>query len=64
MSRLFTKTRELLRATTIPIERIVLDTGVRYNTVQRIKSLKNESMPAVDTCEKLYTYLSGKQLEL
>lgn len=64
MCRLLDKTRELLRETKLSIARISVDTGVSIYTINRLKQGKQQSMPAVDTCEKLYVYLSGKELEL
>lgn len=64
MSRLFAKTRALLRETKVPIEKIAIETGINLYTIIRIKSPSNKSMPAVDTCEKLYEYLTGRQLEI
>lgn len=64
MSRLYTRTIELLRSTRIPVDTIARDCDLKVSMVNRLKLPSNKSIPAVDTCEKLYTYLSGKQLEL
>lgn len=63
MSRLYEKTKELLRTTTVPIQKISVDTNINVYTLIRLKGV-HKSIPAVDTCEKIYTYLSGKQLEV
>jgi len=64
MSKLYKKVQELLRDSEIPYSRIGEATGIRYNTILRIKDPTNTHMPAVDTCEKLYEFLTGKQLEV
>jgi hypothetical protein len=64
MSRLYTKTIELLRASRLGVDNIAQATGTKVSLLNRLKTPSNKSMPAVDTCEKLYVYLSGKELEL
>jgi hypothetical protein len=63
MCKLLNKTRELLKESKIPLERIAVDTGLSYAFVQKLKGA-SYSIPAVDKTETLYEYLSGKQLEL
>lgn len=64
MSKLLEKTKELLRNTSIPMERVAVDTGINVYTITRIRGKAHKSVPAVDTCEKIYEYLSGKELEV
>jgi hypothetical protein len=63
MSRLFEKTLELLRDTDYTLKEVAEETGLTYALVQRLR-VKNPPTPNVEACERLYCFLSGKQLEL
>jgi hypothetical protein len=64
MSVLLSKTLELLRASRLPVDTIARDCDLKVSFINRLKTPSNKSIPAVDACEKLYVYLSGKELEL
>lgn len=67
MSRLLEKTKELLASTDKNMAQICVDTGLTLGWLQTVKygkGSKGPIMPTVDKIEKLYVYLSGKQLDL
>lgn len=64
MSRLYSKTIELLRASKLDVDTIARGCDLKVSFINRLKTPSNKSLPSVDACEKLYVYLSGKQLEL
>jgi hypothetical protein len=67
MSRLWEKTQELLRTTEKSMPQICIDTGLSYGWLMSAKYGKGKRgpvIPSVEKAEKLYEYLSGKQLEV
>lgn len=63
MSKLLTKTRDLLKAkTTNEMAKIASDTGLPYTWLLAVRY--KDASPAVDRIEKLYEYLSGFELEV
>lgn len=63
MSILLQKTIELLKETKIPADKLAAECGVHHRTI-RVMRNGCPNIPNVELCEKLYTILSGKQLEL
>lgn len=67
MSRLWTKTKELLETTDKTLPEICLGTGLTYGWLMSIKygkGRKGPVVPSVEKAEKLYEFLSGKQLDV
>lgn len=63
MSILLQKTVELLKKTDIPTMKLAAEVGVHHKTIRNLRNDYGHA-PSVVVCEKLYTILSGKQLEL
>lgn len=65
MSKLLTKTKELLKYTEKPAARICEEAQVSYPWLMALKGNHNGTKyPAVDKIERLYECLSGKKLEV
>lgn len=62
-SKLLDKTVELLRNSDVPMTRIAARVGCTARTIQLLKG-NTPHVPNVELCERLYEYLSGKQLEV
>lgn len=60
---LLRRVRTMLEETTIPALEIYKATGIAPNQQYNIKSGKTKA-PSVNSIETLYTYLSGRPLEL
>lgn len=63
-SKLLAKTRELLKQTSVPVMDIHKETGLSYHWLNQMKYSKHQVDPSVSKIEKLYEFLSGKQLEV
>lgn len=63
MSILLQKTIELLKETKIPADELARQCDCHHQTIRQMRN-GCPSIPSVTLCEKLYTILSGKQLEL
>lgn len=65
MCTLLLKTKELLlnRPSDISLEVIASDTGLPYSWIVHMTKASS-STPAVDRCQALYEYLSGRKLDL
>jgi hypothetical protein len=63
-SRLLARTRELLSECEVPVIQIHHDTGLSYHWLNQMKYSSKQVDPSVSKIEKLYEYLSGKQLEV
>lgn len=67
MSKLWVRTQELLQTTNIPMAKICVDTGLTLGWLMNVRygrGKKPPSIPSVDKAERLYEYLSGKQLDV
>lgn len=67
MSRLWNKTKELLDSTDKTMVEICVGTGLTYAWLQTVKYGKGKKgpvVPSVEKAEKLYEFLSGKQLDV
>lgn len=61
--KLMTVTQELLEKHDEDIFKIAVNTGLPYYWLRSFKTKRNKE-PGVNKVEQLYTYLSGKQLEV